>query len=318
MTTLAELAKTATERKISVGELAVQSEAAESGSSREALFEQMRRNLEVMRESAELGLRGVQSRSGLTGGDARRVAAARGGGRLVGGEPLDSAIAKALAVSEVNAAMGRIVAAPTAGSCGVLPGVLLAVAERVGADDAALIDALFTAGAVGTVIARAATLAGAEGGCQAECGSAAAMAAAAAAQLAGGTPAECGEAVAIALKGMLGLVCDPVAGLVEVPCIKRNALATANAIAAADMALAGIHSVIPADEVIAAMAAVGRSLPAALRETSQGGLATTPTGRRLARQFATGGSIAPAAAACGNGCAGGEGGCGGGCAGDDE
>ncbi|MGE5560377.1 MAG: L-serine ammonia-lyase, iron-sulfur-dependent, subunit alpha [Chloroflexota bacterium] len=300
-TTLSELVKTAEERGISIGTLAREREAAESGNDCDALTSQMARNLQVMREAAACGLRGVESRSGLTGGDARRVAEARTGKRLIAGEPLDAAIARALAVSEVNAAMGRIVAAPTAGSCGVLPGVLLSVAERVGAGEAALVDALFTAGAVGAVIARSATLAGAEGGCQAECGSAAAMAAAAAVQLAGGSPAECAEAVAISMKGMLGLVCDPVAGLVEVPCIKRNALAAANAIAAADMALAGVKSVIPADEVIAAMGAVGRALPASLRETSQGGLAVTPTGRRLARQFAAGGKVAPTGGAISGG-----------------
>lgn len=287
-TTLSELVKTASERGLSIGALAREREAAESGRSPEALDEQMKQNLTVMREAAERGLSGVRSRSGLTGGDARRVAAARAEKRLVAGEPLDAAIARALAVSEVNAAMGRIVAAPTAGSCGVLPGVLLSVGERVGADERALVDALFAAGAVGMLIARSATLAGAEGGCQAECGSAAAMAAAAAVQLAGGSPEQSAEAAAIALKGMLGLVCDPVAGLVEVPCIKRNALAAANAIAAADMALAGVKSVIPPDEVIAAMGAVGRALPPTLRETAQGGLAATPTGRKLAREFASG------------------------------
>jgi L-serine dehydratase len=169
-----------------------------------------------------------------------------------------------------------------------MPGVLLAVAEELGAGEAELIDALFCAGGVGETIAGVATLAGAEGGCQAECGSAAAMAAAAAVQLAGGTPEQCAAAVAIALKGMLGLVCDPVAGLVEVPCIKRNALAATNALAAADMALAGVQSVIPADEVIAAMGTVGRAMPTSLRETSQGGLAVTPTGKKLAAQFAQG------------------------------
>jgi L-serine dehydratase len=249
------------------------------------LLARMAINLQVMRKAVARGLSGIKSRSGLTGGDARRVDEARRDGRLIVGDPLDSAIVKALAVSEVNAAMGRIVAAPTAGSCGVLPGVLLSVAEKTGADDAALVDALFAAGGVGQVIAGSASLAGAEGGCQAECGSAAAMAAAGATQMSGGTPAQCMHAAAIALKGLMGLVCDPVAGLVEVPCVKRNALAAAIALAAMEMALAGVESVIPADEVVGAMGAVGRALPASLRETSQGGLAVTPTGCRLAHQF---------------------------------
>jgi len=206
---------------------------------------------------------------------------------LIGGEPLASAIAYALAVAEVNASMGRIVAAPTAGSCGVLPGVLFSVGEIRGADDSELVDALFAAGGVGAVIARSSTLAGAAGGCQAECGAAAAMAAAAAVQIAGGAPEQCANGVALAFKGLLGLVCDPVAGLVEVPCIKRNATSVAVALAAADMALAGIRSVIPADEVIQAMGAIGRELPASLRETALGGLAATPTGKRIASEMNT-------------------------------
>ena len=163
--------------------------------------------------------------------------------------------------------------------------MLFSVGEIRGAGDAELVDALFAAGGVGAVIARSSTLAGAAGGCQAECGAAAAMAAAAAVQIAAGTPEQCADAVALAFKGLLGLVCDPVAGLVEVPCIKRNATSVAVALAAADMALAGIRSVIPADEVIWAMGAIGRELPASLRETALGGLAATPTGKRIASEI---------------------------------
>ncbi|MHB8927626.1 MAG: L-serine ammonia-lyase, iron-sulfur-dependent, subunit alpha [Bacillota bacterium] len=282
--TLAELAAVAAERGLTVGAIVRETEARETETSEAELNARMARNLEVMREAAARGQAGIKSRSGLTGGDARKMVEA-GATRLVAGEQLGTAIVRAIAVSEVNAAMGRIVAAPTAGSAGVLPGVLLTVAERVGAGDEQLVEALFTAAGVGQVIAAKATLSGAEGGCQAECGSAAAMAAAAAVQLAGGSPAQCVDAAAIALKGSLGLVCDPVAGLVEVPCVKRNGLSAATALAAADMALAGIRSVIPADEVIVAMGEVGRVLPAALRETSQGGLAATPTGKRLAAEF---------------------------------
>ncbi|MEA4884983.1 MAG: L-serine ammonia-lyase, iron-sulfur-dependent, subunit alpha [Clostridia bacterium] len=284
---LRELVDEATRLDVTIGSVIREREAAETGISTADVNTKMNLNLEAMREASFRGLAGVVSRSGLTGGDARKSVEARRAGKLIGGEPLDTAISISLAVAEVNAAMGRIVAAPTAGSCGVLPGVILAVGERIGADNDKLIDALFTAGGVGSVISRNATLAGAEGGCQAECGAASAMAAAAAVQLAGGSPEACANAAAFALKGLLGLVCDPVGGLVEAPCIKRNATAAAVALASADMALAGIVSVIPPDEVIEAMGAVGRMLPESLRETALGGLAATPTGKALARKIAS-------------------------------
>jgi len=284
---LQELAELASARGVTIGALALEWECQEAGEPAEALRGKMGERLRVMREAVARGLQGVKSRSGLTGGDAKLVAkglAANASARLVGGEPLTTAISYALAVSEVNASMGRIVAAPTGGSCGILPGVPLSVGERVGATDESLIDALFTAGAAGSVIARRATVSGAAGGCQAECGSAAAMAAAAAVQLGGGTPQQCVQAVALSLKGLMGLVCDPVAGLVEVPCIKRNATSAGVALAAATMALAGVRSVVPPDEVVDAMGAVGRELPASLKETAVGGLAATPTGKRIAGQ----------------------------------
>ncbi len=303
-TSIAELTDAAMSRSLTIGAAVREQEALDSGQSQDAINSKMQERLAVMRDSVGRGLAGVRSRSGLTGGDARRMAEARtrtrtltrirtadadgtadGAPMLIGGEPLVSAIAYALAVAEVNAGMGRIVAAPTAGSCGVLPGVLFSVGEIRGAGDSELVDALFAAGGVGAVIARSSTLAGAAGGCQAECGAAAAMAAAAAVQIAGGTPEQCANGVALAFKGLLGLVCDPVAGLVEVPCIKRNATSVAVALAAADMALAGIRSVIPADEVIQAMGAIGRGLPASLRETALGGLAVTPTGKRIASEI---------------------------------
>ena len=295
-TSIAELTDAAVSRALTVGAAVRAQEALDLDQSQDVVICRMQERLAVMRDSVGRGLAGVRSRSGLTGGDARRMAEARtriasghatasGAPMLIGGEPLTSAIAYALAVAEVNAGMGRIVAAPTAGSCGVLPGVLFSVGEIRGAGDAELVDALFAAGGVGAVIARSSTLAGAAGGCQAECGAAAAMAAAAAVQIAAGTPEQCADAVALAFKGLLGLVCDPVAGLVEVPCIKRNATSVAVALAAADMALAGIRSVIPADEVIWAMGAIGRELPASLRETALGGLAATPTGKRIASEI---------------------------------
>ena len=187
-------------------------------------------------------------------------------------------------VSELNASMGRIVAAPTAGSCGILPAAVLTMEEEKHLSEKQCVMSLFTASAIGMVIANNASLAGARGGCQAECGSASAMAAAAIVELAGGTPEMVGSAVAIALKNILGLVCDPVAGLVEIPCIKRNASGVTGAFTAAELALAGIKSAIPADEVIWSMKKIGDVMPAALKETADGGLAATPTGRKLHTQ----------------------------------
>lgn len=235
--------------------------------------------LDVMEQSVITGLSGVKSRGGLVGGDALRLQAYSSdqAQRSVIGPTVNRAITMALAVGEANAAMGKIVAAPTAGSSGVLPAVLFSLGEAWNIERVELAKALIVAGAIGMVIASRASLSGAAGGCQAECGSAAAMAAGAAVVLHGGTPGQVGNAVAITLKNMLGLVCDPVAGLVEVPCVKRNAGAAAQAMVAAEMALAGITSVIPVDEVIDAMAAVGSSMSCTLRETSQGGLAVTPT-----------------------------------------
>ena len=252
----------------------------------EDLLRQMSESLEVMRRSVEAGSDGtLRSASGLTGGEAFRMRRWAQSGEALCGGIFAGALARALAVSGYNAAMGRIVAAPTAGSCGILPGAVLTLLEERELPWEAGVRALFTASAVGMVIARGACIAGAQGGCQAECGSASAMAAAALVELAGGTPAMAGHAVAIALKNILGLVCDPVAGLVEIPCIKRNAGGVANAFAAAEMALAGIESAIPPDEVIAAMKRVGEQLPRSLKETAEGGLAVTPTGLRLRREL---------------------------------
>lgn len=285
ITTIAKLVETASSRDLTIGALAREIEAEDAGLSIAQLNDKMKKRLEVMRDSVARGLQGVRSTSGLTGGDALKMTEAQSQGTLISAEPLNSAMAYALAVAEVNAAMGRIVAAPTAGSCGILPGVLLSVGETLDASDASLTEALFTAGAVGAVVARSSTLAGAAAGCQAECGTGAAMAAAAATELAKGTPNQCANAVAFAFKGLLGLVCDPVAGLVEVPCIKRNAICVAVALAAANMALAGIESIIPPDEVIETMGQIGRDMPASLRETALGGLAATPTGRKLTKEL---------------------------------
>jgi L-serine dehydratase len=246
-----------------------------------AVLARLEAALRVMEEAVAEGLTGdARSRSGLTGGDAAKVASSAPG---LAGAGFDRAISAALAVGEVNAAMGRVVAAPTGGASGVVPGVLLAVSERTGAPRAKVVLALAAAGAVGGVIAARAALSGAAAGCQAEIGSGAAMAAAAAVELAGGAPAQAGHAAALALQGLLGLACDPVGGRVEVPCVARNATGAAVALAAAEMALAGVEFPIPFDEVAAAMGSVGRSLPPSLRETALGGLAVTPTGKRLAK-----------------------------------
>ncbi|MTV48018.1 L-serine ammonia-lyase, iron-sulfur-dependent, subunit alpha [Heliobacillus mobilis] len=253
----------------------------------EEILERMESMLAVMREAVQTGLQGVRSVGGLVGGDASKLDEYLKSKpeKAIGGTVLSKAITMALAVGEANASMGRIVAAPTAGASGVLPSVLFTIAESYHLTDRELAKGLVVAGAIGMVIASRASLSGATGGCQAECGSAAAMAAGAAVDLCSGTPSQVGEAVAMVLKNMLGLVCDPVAGLVEVPCVKRNAGAAAQAIVAAEMALAGIKSAIPVDEVIDAMGNVGGSLPKSLRETALGGLAATPTGRAWSKKL---------------------------------
>lgn len=276
--TISGLVKEATEQGISLGELALRSQAAFAEKTEAEVMKTMVERLHVMQAAIDKGLRDRQrSMSGLVGGDAAKVAAHAG--TSLTGSRVQMAVARALAVSEVNACMGCIVAAPTAGASGVLPAVVVTAGEAVGADEEAMARALLAAGAVGAVISRNATVSGAEGGCQAEVGSATAMAAAAAVELIGGTPWRASQASAIALKNTLGLVCDPVAGLVEVPCVKRNGVFAAAALVAADMAMAGVESAIPVDEVIETMGQIGRALPAALRETSKGGLAVTPTGK---------------------------------------
>ncbi len=285
-TSIHELAVQAAAQGVTIGQLALADQAAQTETAPDILVRRMRRNLEVMQAAARDGAaKDLRSTSGLTGGDAWKMREYLARGGALCGPVGARAIAIALAVAEYNAAMGRIVAAPTAGSCGILPGAVLALLEQGLVDEDAAVDGLFCAGAIGMVIANQASIAGAEGGCQAECGSASAMAAAALVQMRGGTPAMAEQAAAIAIKNQLGLVCDPVAGLVEVPCIKRNAGGVTNALTAADMALAGIVSVIPVDEVVSAMREVGESLPCALRETAQGGLAATPTGKRIREQL---------------------------------
>ncbi|PRX34832.1 L-serine dehydratase [Orenia metallireducens] len=279
---LSELIELAKKEQLSIVDIIIGREQELTNKSRGEIRAKMAKALTVMRESVEIGLsEDIKSTSGLSGGDAKLLIEAQKKGATVTGTLLSSAIAKAIAVAEVNAAMGRIVAVPTAGSCGILPGALLAVAEAKDLDDEAIIDGLFVASGIGLIIAKQATVSGAEGGCQAECGSAAAMAAGAIVYMLEGKEEQVLDAVAIALKNVLGLVCDPVAGLVEVPCIKRNAGGATNSLMAAELALAGIKSHIPADEVIIAMKKIGQALAPQLKETSLGGLAVTPTGCKL-------------------------------------
>ena len=241
------------------------------------------RALAVMRHAVEQGLTGdLRSNSGLVGGDAAKLRTGPDG--PLAGTLFRDVLMRALAVQEVNAAMGVIVAAPTAGGAGVLPAVLLGIAKSKGLSDELLIDALATAGLIGAVVAQRASLSGAEGGCQAETGAAAGMAAGAGTEMLGGTPSQVGHAVALAQQGTLGLVCDPLGGLVELPCVFRNATGAAIALAAIEMAMAGITFAIPADEVIDTMGEIGREMDVRYRETAGGGLAATPTGRRLAKE----------------------------------
>lgn len=278
---LVELAESENKR---ISDLIINDQAKQLELPRETVFAQMEQNYQVMLDAIETGINSSQrSASGLSGGDAAKLHQAVEQGKTIGGGVLDRVLVKAIAVAEVNACMGKIVAAPTAGSCGILPAVLSTIMDEHKLPREEVVSALFTAAGVGMVIAKKASISGAEGGCQAECGSAAAMAAAALVELMGGTPRQVAHATAISIKSVLGLVCDPVAGLVEVPCVKRNAMGAANALMAAELALAGIESKIPVDEVISTMKSIGDMMVPALKETAQAGLATTPTGKKLAK-----------------------------------
>ncbi len=263
-------------QQLTLPQIIVRAEMEESGLTENEIRQAMADRLEVMRTSITIGIeQDTISRGGLIGGNARKLYGYLDSARS--GPTVAKAVAYALAVTEVSASMGIIVATPTAGSSGILPGVLRALGEEYHYSQEELIDALFVAAGLGRILSINATMSGAEGGCQAECGSASAMAAAAAVQLVGGSPQQCLSAAAMALKGLLGLICDPVGGLVEVPCSKRNATSTANALICADMAMAGIDSFIPFDEVVEAMGKVGEAMSADFRETARGGCAATPT-----------------------------------------
>lgn len=269
-----------------IWEVMILRELENSGISYEEVFNLMKENLDVMKKAVKRGLtEDIKSVSGLVGGDAKLLKNRYENMITASGSRILKAVASAMAVLEVNAAMGQVVAAPTAGSCGIIPGVLLTVGDEFDIEDNELVKALFTASAIGLIVSKNATVAGAEGGCQAETGTASSMAAAAVVELLGGSPEAALHAAAMTIKNILGLVCDPIAGLVECPCVKRNAIGTANALISADMALAGIQSIIPFDEVVGAMYRVGKTMPMDLRETALGGLAATPTGKRLAKEI---------------------------------
>lgn len=280
-----ELLKICEEEGISLSEYAIRYEMENRDISREELFERMRKNLKVMQKSAREGMdKEVYSVSGLIGGDAYKLRKYFEKGESLTGNTMVLAMAMALSSSEVNAAMGKIVACPTAGSCGILPAVMLTAGEKLNKTEDELIQGLFASSAVGIIIGMNATMAGAEGGCQAECGSASAMGAAAVVEMMGGTPKMSLDAAAIVFKNVLGLVCDPVAGLVEIPCAKRNASGVVSALCTADLVMAGVESKIPFDDALSAMYKVGKSLPPSLRETALGGVAITKAGLELKKK----------------------------------
>ena len=280
---LADAIRDAEQQGISLAQLALETEAKDQGRAVDDIRAALQRALAVMRGAVERGMVGdLHSASGLVGGDAAKLR--HGPPGPLAGTPFRDVLARALAVQEVNAAMGVIVAAPTAGGAGVLPAVLTGLAQARSIADDAVGDALAVAGLIGAVIAERASLSGAEGGCQAETGAAAAMAAGAATEMLGGTPAQVGHATALAMQGTLGLVCDPLGGLVELPCVFRNATGSAIALTGIELAMAGVEFRIPVDEVIDVMGEIGASMDVRYRETAGGGLAATPTGRRLARE----------------------------------
>lgn len=280
-----ELLEVCKENNMSIWEYTLEEESKATGLTKEEVFEKMRKNLKVMMAAAERGLNNkIASVSGLIGGDAYRLNEYAKSGKTLTGGFMVKAMGRALSSSEVNAAMGKIVAAPTAGSCGIMPAVIISAGEQLGLSEDDMVKGLLTGTGVGIIIAKNATMAGAEGGCQAECGSAAAMASAGVVEMMGGTPAQALDAAAIVFKNIIGLVCDPIAGLVEVPCAKRNAAGAVSALTTADLVMAGVTSRIPFDDTVEAMYRVGKQMPAELRETALGGLATTKTGLELQKK----------------------------------
>lgn len=280
-----QMLEDAKENKMSLWETIMMDDVLAQHSSREASLHQMQHLWEVMKTTSTEYRASDRSHSGLVGGDSAKVTEAAKQGCLIGDNFLNEIIAEALKIGECNACMKRIVATPTAGSCGVLPAVLIPLAKKEQLPDEVIVHALYVAAGFGQVVAQRASIAGASGGCQAEIGTASAMAAAALTALKGGSSEMCAHACAMALSNLLGLVCDPVAGLVEVPCVQRNVAGALNAVGAANMALSGVVCRIPADEVIDAMGEIGDQMSADLRETGRGGLAATPTGKKIAAEL---------------------------------
>lgn len=281
-----ELLEICAKENIPIWEYTIREEMQRDGSSREVVIDKMRQRLNVMKKySTYTQNKEINTAGNLIKGDAKKLKQYSKSGKTLTGEFMVNAMSRAMSCSEMNSAMERIVACPTAGSCGILPAVVLSVGEKLNETEQEMIQALFTAGAIGILIAKNATLAGSEGGCQAECGSGSAMASAAAVEMLGGSPRQQMDAAAIVIKNILGLVCDSVAGIVEVPCAKRNVAGTVSAIAAADLIMSGVTSKIPLDEMICAMYKVGRVLPPELRETSLGGIAVTPSALEIKEQI---------------------------------
>jgi L-serine dehydratase len=278
-----ELLKLCQETKLPIWEIAVLDEMESTGADRDDILDKTAQAWETMKGSFA-DIEGRPTMGGLIGGEAKKLSLMDGEKTLLG-SAANTAMQRAMACSQHNAAMGRICAAPTAGSCGIMPAALSTAAERLGLGDEEAIHAVLTAGAIGKIIVTNATVSGAEGGCQAECGSASAMAAAALVEMAGGSPRQALDAAAIALKNIMGLICDPIAGLVESPCAKRNASGAVNAMLSAALALAGIESIVPFDEVVEAMYDVGLEMNSRFRETAKGGIAATPTGQALAERI---------------------------------
>ena len=283
---ISELFNMAEERDVPLSQIILETESALTECSYDDIYKEMERRYEVMKSSAKNALfEARKPAGGLIEGITKTHYDYTVKGDTLSGDFINKVMARALSCSEVNASMGKICAAPTAGSCGIIPAVIISLEEALNLSKKDVLDGLLCASGIGAVITRNATVSGAEGGCQAECGVAAAMAAAAAVQMKGGTRSQCVEAVSIALMNVMGLVCDPVAGLVQVPCAQRNASQAVNAIISADMALAGMKSIIPVDQIIEAMYKVGKMLPMELKETAKGGIAHTPAGKAIFREI---------------------------------
>ena len=281
-----ELFNLAEERDVPLSQIVLETESALTERSNEDIYNEMERRYEVMKSSAKNALfESRKTAGGLIEGITKTHYSYTLKGDTLSGDFINKVMSRALSCSEVNASMGKICAAPTAGSCGIIPAVVISLEEALNLSKKDVLDALLSASGIGAVITKNATVAGAEGGCQAECGVAAAMAACAAVQMKGGTRRQCINAVSITLMNVMGLVCDPVAGLVQVPCAQRNASQAVNAIISADMALAGMESIIPVDQIIDAMYKVGKMLPMELKETAKGGIAHTPAGKEIFNQI---------------------------------